>query len=130
MGKINFVREIASHVIWNIRLRCFIDGGDCASREQIVSHEKCCLGKWIYKEGLRKYGKMAEMQEFEKVHKEMHAKVARIVEIKETGDIRLAKRELETLRTINERIIILLSDIQRRIKQKKQSTKKHNNYGV
>ena len=54
MGRtINFMDQLTEHIIWNIRLRCFLDGGECISEEQAVFCEKCTLGKWLHEEGLK-----------------------------------------------------------------------------
>lgn len=116
MEEINFVQEIANHVIWNVRLRCFLDGGDCITKEQAVSHTECDLGKWLRSEGLEKCGNIAEMRELDEVHSEMHALVARIIQMNDTGDALLLKKELDRLGMLNEKIIFLLYAVQEKIK--------------
>jgi methyl-accepting chemotaxis protein len=116
MEEINFVQEIASHVIWNVRLRCLLDGGECITKEQAVSHSECSLGKWMYSEGLVKYGEIAEMKELDNVHREMHSLVARIIALKDGDDTDHVKKELDELRLLNEKIIFLLYAIQGKMK--------------
>ncbi|MCP4651328.1 MAG: hypothetical protein GY853_14765 [PVC group bacterium] len=117
MGDIDFTQEIASHVIWNVRLQCFLDGGECITKEQAISHKQCCLGKWLYSKGMVKYGVIPEMQEFEKIHKKAHKAVSRIIQMKNKGDVYSAETELAKLKLINERIIFLLNIIEGEVKE-------------
>ena len=93
MEQIDFTQEIRDHVIWNIRLRCFLDGGECIQEKEVASPYECSLGKWLYTEGMEKHGMISEMQELEKAHVELHAIVKRVIQIKNSGDIYGGKNE-------------------------------------
>jgi methyl-accepting chemotaxis protein len=122
MKKINIVQEIADHVIWNVRLRCFLDGGECIAREQVISHKQCSLGIWLHTVGMIKYGEIPEMQELERVHEEIHNAVKRIIQMKRARDIYSAEAELKKLRLISGKIISLLNGVEGKIKVIKEIT--------
>jgi len=116
MGKIDFTHEIRDHVIWNVRLRCFLDGGgECISEDKIVSPRGCSLGKWLHAEGREKFGMLGEIQELEKVHSEFHAIVKRVIQMKHAGNIDAAELELTKLESVNGSIIDLIMNLENKI---------------
>ncbi|MCF7908568.1 MAG: CZB domain-containing protein [Candidatus Omnitrophica bacterium] len=112
MGKINFIQEIRDHVIWNIRLRCFLDGGECIQEEEAVSPHECSLGKWLYTEGIQKYGMISEMQELEKAHAKLHVIVRRVIQLSDSGDNYTANSELAKLELISNKVVDLIMAVE------------------
>ena len=94
MKTIDFSAEISEHIIWNVRLRCFLDGGECITEEQAVSSQKCNFGKWLHTDGMDKYGRMPEMQELKKNHDELHVIVKWVITMKNSGNIDTSELEL------------------------------------
>ena len=115
MKTVDFSKEMASHVIWNVRLRCFLDGGECITEKQILSHRHCDLGKWLYSEGMEKYGTIPEVLELEKVHIEIHTVVKRVVQAKQAGDVPAAELEFKKLALVSRKIMPLLAVMEKRI---------------
>ena len=109
--RIDFMNQLTDHIVWNIRLSCFLDGGECITQEQAVSAEKCILGKWLYEEGLRKYSHIPQVQELESVHSQIHEQVKRIIVAKNSGHQAEAEAGLIILQKISEKIIELLSNL-------------------
>lgn len=120
MDKINFSKEITDHVIWNVRLRCFLDGGECITEKQAISHCDCTLGKWLYAEGIERYGMISEVQELESRHTDLHLIVKSIIQMKELGRISDAEEELNRLNFISQEIISLIATIERKIRWDKK----------
>ena len=58
---------------------------------------------------------IAEMQELEKVHAELHTIVRRIIQMKNSGDIDAAKLELTRLESVNSKILTLIIAIEESI---------------
>ena len=115
MDKINFSKEMADHVIWNVKLRCFLDGGECITEKQLFSHRHCDLGKWLYSEGMDKYGTIPEVLELEKVHIEIHTIVKRVVQAKQAGDVPAAELEFKRLELVSRKIIPLLAVMEKEL---------------
>ena len=115
MGKFDFAVARVMHIAWKSSLRSFIDGKETMTEEQAVSHKECDLGKWMYSDGLAAYGSMAEMQELEKIHQDLHAIVKRVIQLKHSGDTSGAEQELSKLEPVSQRIFSLLVSIEQKI---------------
>lgn len=115
---IDFMHQLTEHIVWNIRLRCFLDGGECISAEQAVSADKCVLGKWLHKDGLKNYGHLISIKELDGVHVQMHKQVKKIIIAKNSGNISEAEAGLVILHKISEKVIELLTDLDRQFEMK------------
>lgn len=115
MKKSDFAVARIMHVAWKNGLRSFLDGKETITEEQAVSHTDCELGKWLYSEGMAKYGTMPEMQELEKVHTELHSIIKKVIFLKYSGDISDAEQELAKMEPISMKIVDLLYTIEHKI---------------
>ncbi len=115
MGGIDFNEEITNHIIWNMRLRCFLEGGECISEDKVVSHKDCYLGRWIYSTGLTVYQHIPYMKELEEVHRNLHDVVKQIIRLKNAGDLPAATEKLNDLGKISDRIIKLLTRLEKEV---------------
>jgi methyl-accepting chemotaxis protein len=111
----DFQNAIAAHLAWKSRLRGFLDGRESLSLEQAVSHKHCVLGKWYYAEGLANYGHIAEMQEIEPPHTELHAIIKNIIELKESNQLSQAEHEYGKVAALSQKIVSLLSKVKQQI---------------
>ena len=118
--QIDFMSQLTEHIVWNIRLRCFLDGGECISEEQAVSCERCALGRWLYGEGQSRYGHIPAIKELEGVHCQMHKQVKQIIISKNSGDKAEAEAGLVILNKISEKVIELLTYLDRRLYENKE----------
>ncbi len=114
MEVIDFYKEIASHVIWNVKLKCFLDGGECIPEKETVDSRECELGKWLYTEGINKYGMLPEMLELEKTHDQLHEIIKRVVQKKNSGDNYRAELELTKMKSVSNRVVELLLHMEER----------------
>ncbi len=117
---IDFMNQLTEHIVWNIRLRCFLDGGECISEEQAVSCERCPLGQWLYEEGLSKYSHISAIKELEGVHCQMHKQVKQIIIAKNSGKISEAEAGLVILHKISDKVIELLTELDRDFHKEQQ----------
>jgi len=108
---IDFMNQLTEHVVWNVRLRCFLDGGECISEEQAVSCDKCSLGKWLHKEGIKKYARLEQVKELEDTHCRMHYLVKQIIRDKNNNNNAAAESGLLQLRETNKKIVQLLTEL-------------------
>jgi hypothetical protein len=110
-NKVDFTRYITEHIVWNVRLKCFLDGGECITEQQAVSAEQCSLGTWLNSSAIKEYKNSPGFMELNSVHKKMHEKVKKVVLAKHSGDIKLAEKGLKELHKINDSIIKLLTSL-------------------
>ena len=100
------------HLDWKRRLRSFLDGRYTLTKAQATSHKDCELGKWLYAEGLKKYGHLAGMQELEQTHVELHAIVKKVVQLKNAGNADAAQQEFSRLAPVSDKVIKLLNAVE------------------
>jgi methyl-accepting chemotaxis protein len=105
----------AAHLAWLGKLRVYLDGTGNLSKEQVVSHRHCVLGKWYYAEGLEKFGHLNEMKELEQPHEQLHDLIKRIIELKSTGKQAEAEMALEQIIPLSEKIVSLLDAIEGKV---------------
>ncbi|MBF0425420.1 MAG: CZB domain-containing protein [Magnetococcales bacterium] len=101
----DFGFAIVKHRAWKQKMRDFLDGKEKLTLGQMVSHKECDLGKWLYSEGLKKYGHFPEMQEMEQVHAELHAVIKEIVRLKEAGEPLAAEQAYTKVEPLSERVV-------------------------
>jgi methyl-accepting chemotaxis protein len=109
---LDFALARSKHLDWKTKLRSFLDGRHTLTEAQAISHKDCELGKWLYSEGLKKYGHLAAMQELEQTHVELHAIVRKVVQMKNAGDAAAAQQEFSKLGAVSDDIIKLLKDVE------------------
>ncbi len=120
---IDFSMARSKHLRWQSQLRRFLDGEGTLSKDQVVSHEHCELGKWLYSGGRRQYGHLQEMQQLEQVHKQLHERIRRVVDLKHAGKSEQADREFQQFEPLSQQVVSLLDAIERHVeKDTSQST--------
>ncbi|MBF0322052.1 MAG: CZB domain-containing protein, partial [Magnetococcales bacterium] len=101
----DFGFAIIKHRAWKQKMRDFLDGKEKLTLGQMVSHKECDLGKWIYSEGMKKYGHIPEMIEMEQVHAELHKVIKEIVRLKEAGEPMAAEKEYTKVEPFSEKVV-------------------------
>lgn len=122
---VDFAVARIKHWLWNQKLQQYLAGKINLDESELVSPQNCDLGKWIYTEGMYKYGKILEMQELEKVHKLMHTTVSKIVKLKKAGQEAIAYQELDHLTDISKQINLLLETMENYTNSSHKSNDKH-----
>ncbi|HKJ76589.1 MAG TPA: CZB domain-containing protein, partial [Gammaproteobacteria bacterium] len=102
----------SAHLAWKGRLRAYLDGEGSLTREQAVSHEACAFGQWYYGEGLQHYGHLAQMQEIEEPHAQLHRLIRTIIEHREAGRDEKAEEAYREVGPLSRRIVGLLNEIE------------------
>jgi methyl-accepting chemotaxis protein len=115
MKKIDFAVARVMHVAWKSGLRSFLDGKETLTEDQAVSHKDCDLGKWLYSEGMTKFGNLPEMKELEKIHVELHSIVKRVVQLKNSGNASAAEQEVAKIEPLSKKMFSLLIVIERKV---------------
>jgi methyl-accepting chemotaxis protein len=111
----DFFSARTAHLAWRQRIRDFLDGARSLSHEEAVSHRDCALGKWLYADGLERYGHISEMQLMEKEHERLHALIREIVELKHGGDDASAEQRFGDIEALSAEIVALLKSVERSV---------------
>ncbi len=112
---LDFATAKMQHANWKGKLRSFLDGKGKLTLAEATSHKDCDLGKWLYSQGLAKYGEISDMHRLEKEHEKLHQTIKRIVEFKNAGKTGEAETEFAKVEPSSKTIIDLLSAIDARL---------------
>lgn len=103
-----------AHRQWPVRMRAFLDGETVLSSGEVVSHQRCALGRWFYGEGRYHYGDIPEMALLEHPHRELHRLMAELVRLHEQGRRAEAEACYALVERLSDRIVDLLETIERK----------------
>lgn len=113
---IDFSMARTRHLNWKFRLRRYLDGREEALEvSKAVSPRQCDLGKWLYAEGMGKYGAVDDMRRLELAHAQMHEAVGRVITAKDNGDMATAERGMGEVSRLSTEVIRLLTAVERAI---------------
>ncbi len=112
---VDFARVKMAHRSWRLKLRSFLDGRENIDRTKLASHRDCELGKWIYAGGMAAYSHLPEMQELETMHKDMHALVKHVVELKHAGKAGEAEQEFVRVCDEAEGVVALINRVEAQV---------------
>ena len=112
---LDFALARRRHLEWTDRLRQFLDGKTALTAEQAGSHKGCALGKWLYSNGLKEYGDIAEIVELEKIHAAFHALVKQIVALRAAGHGAQAEQAYGDVKPTSAKIVELLTEAERKV---------------
>jgi methyl-accepting chemotaxis protein len=113
----NFSKTINDYLSWKIRFKGYLTGQAMISESEIVSHEDCDLGRWLYSKGLSQYGAIPEIARLEKVHMRLHKSVLNIVKMgNNIGDFGSAHKELIRFEALFMDFFFLLDRLRRTAK--------------
>jgi methyl-accepting chemotaxis protein len=110
---IDFTTARFKHMNWRFRIKAFLDGKETLTKEQAVSHTDCDLGKWFYSFGKAKYGHLPVIQEFEKLHIELHAQIAEILRLSEAGENERAQEVYAEMLSTSEKLMSCLDQAEK-----------------
>ncbi len=114
-SSVDFARVKMAHRSWRLKLRSFLDGRENIDRAKLASHRDCELGKWIYGGGMAAYSHLQEMQELETMHKDMHALVKHVVELKHAGKASEAEQEFSRVCAEAEGVVALINRVEAQV---------------
>ncbi len=114
-NSLDFGRVKMAHRSWRLKLRSFLDGRENIDPAKLASHRDCELGKWIYASGLGAYGHLQEMADLEKKHKDMHARVKQVVELKHAGKASEAEQEFSRVCSEAEGVVALIDRVEAQV---------------
>ena len=109
--KHEFESATVKHILFKSKVKSYLYGSSI-DLEPIVNFRVCSFGQWIYERGLPLFGKMPEMQQLEKVHKEIHDFASHLVKLKQENQTEKALDELPKLERLATGIFALLKQVQ------------------
>ena len=78
---------------------------------ELTSPRECALGKWIYGDGLAKYGHDSGMQQLEQEHARVHELAEKLIRLKNERSVENPLKHLEAFQALSDRLIALLSHL-------------------
>ncbi len=111
-SELDFATARTKHKLWKTRLRAFLDGEESMNEQEAVSHHDCDLGKWLYGQGLSRFGDLPQMQQLEKIHAEMHTLIKQVVRAGRSGDQRKAEAVFARVERYSDEIVALLEELE------------------
>ena len=111
--KHEFESATVKHILFKSKVKSYLYGS-MTDLEPIVNYQVCSFGQWIYEKGMPLFGQMPEMQQLEKVHKEIHDFAAYLVKLKQENQTEKALSELPQLEKLATGIFDLLKKVQER----------------
>jgi methyl-accepting chemotaxis protein len=115
MPTLDFALARSKHLDWRIKLQSFLEDRSALSDAEATSHRECELGKWLYSQGLRKYGSAPAMKELEQIHAELHSVIRRVVQMKNAGDVDSAEYEFKKVRPISDKLMTLINEVEKEV---------------
>ncbi len=110
-----FLKAREAHRNWLRKLRQVLEGTQTMTLEEAGSHTLCALGKWIYADGLKKFGAVPEMQALEKVHQHFHDAVKEVVAQKISENPVKAEAAFKRATNISRDVFNCLTNAEKRI---------------
>ncbi|MDJ0738228.1 MAG: methyl-accepting chemotaxis protein [Gammaproteobacteria bacterium] len=111
----DFFAARTAHLAWRQKIRDFLDGEPGLTREEAVSHKDCALGKWLYSEGLARYGQVDDMQTMAHEHEKLHALIREIIDLKQRGNEQQAEARFRDIEELSTNIVALLKSVERKV---------------
>ena len=112
---VDFTRVKMAHRSWRLKLRSFLDGRENIDSKGLASHRDCELGKWIYGGGMTAYSHLHQMQDLETKHKDMHALVKQVVELKHAGKASEAEQEFSHVCEAADGVVALITRVEAQV---------------
>ena len=109
--KHEFESATVKQILFKSKVKSYLYGSE-TNLEPIVNYRVCSFGQWIYEKGMPLFGKLPEMQELEKVHKEIHDFASELVKLKQENQTEKALDQLPKLETLANGIFDLLKKVQ------------------
>ena len=112
---IDFARVKMTHRSWRLKLRRFLDGNESIDAGKLGSHRECELGKWIYADAMPNFGHLQNVKRLEQKHKDMHALVKDVVQLKHAGKDKEAEQQFAAVSAAAEEVVALLTKVEKEV---------------
>lgn len=103
------------HLLWKWKIYNLLIGTTSVSREELISHKDCNLGKWYYSDQSKSVQHMNVFKELETPHKAVHDYARVAIEEYEKGNIGNAKKALVQLEEASNKVIKALTTLEKEV---------------
>jgi uncharacterized protein YicC (UPF0701 family) len=113
---------VIAHLNWKSKLSDFFYGVEELRPADIIDHQNCDFGKWLYSTGLTTLAPFTEVTTLEALHKEVHDKVKELVNMPKAT--RLGSEGQEVLERFKQRcdqLVELLELVEAKVKKQAAS---------
>lgn len=110
-----FSQAREAHRNWMRKLSQVLDGSLSMTAQEAGSHHLCALGQWIYSDGLKNHGDIAEVRELERIHETFHNFVYDIVSHFNALQKEKAAARYQELRGLSDQILECLTLAEQKI---------------
>lgn len=105
-GVFTFAHARRAHAQWKGIIHAVVEGMEIEfNREGASDHTKCALGKWFYGPEGQKFAHLAEMQEVEKWHIEVHSTIKQILQAHKIHDHETVSKGFKALDVCSQKVI-------------------------
>ena len=111
MDTMNLQVAIIAHLNWKSKLSDFFYGIEDLKQSDVPDHTTCDFGKWLYSTGLDECKDVPEVDVLEKLHKEVHADINRLLAMPK--DVRLSDEGKKALADFKEKCDTMVSMLER-----------------
>lgn len=112
---LDFTKARLQHHSWRLRLRRYLEADEEINRHEAVSPYECALGRWLYSDGMRKFGDWPEMRNLESVHARMHGVVEQVMRLKTSGKDTEASVEYQKVLPLSRQVVGLLEQLEKQV---------------
>jgi methyl-accepting chemotaxis protein len=108
---------IIAHLNWQSKLVDFFYGVEKLNANDVPDHQNCDFGKWLYSVGLQEFATSPEVNDMERLHKEVHDGIKRMLATtKEERMSEAGKQQLQKFKDTCNRFIEILEQIERQVR--------------
>ncbi|MBF0218692.1 MAG: CZB domain-containing protein [Gammaproteobacteria bacterium] len=108
-----------THLEWEFELEDILSGRK-RNHNDVTSHDECMLGTWLYREGLKRYGHIAELVLLEKHHTTFHREAKKVLREHQLNNSEAANVAFAEVQSLSREIIFLLTVVEYRIIKRQQ----------
>lgn len=129
VGGLDFGGAMEAHMKWRQRLESYIDGSSMEELklDTVCRDDQCALGKWIYNDGVARFGYLETFAELKDLHARFHRHAGEVLSAAQSGrrdDARNLLRSGDYVRA-SERVKLTLSRLFVLVSDGKAATQAH-----
>jgi len=109
--EIQLQRAKASHSLWKVKIKSYLNGLIPLDTDTAADHHKCAFGKWFDNSGIAEQCSSGCVSEMNSQHKLLHQSVGKIIAYKEKQEFAQAEQESQLLIGYSDRVVELLEQL-------------------
>ncbi|MFT6985861.1 MAG: methyl-accepting chemotaxis protein [Psychromonas sp.] len=109
--EIQLLRAKASHSLWKVKIKSYLNGLIPLDTHTASDHHKCAFGQWFDKSGIAEQCSTSCVAEMNSKHKLLHQSVGKIIAYKEKQEFAQAEQEAQRLIGYSDSVVALLDQL-------------------